>query len=354
MVFDGADFDNHELVVFGRDADTGLSAIIAIHSTNLGPACGGCRMWPYANEADALRDALRLSRGMSYKNAMAGLPLGGGKSVIIGDSRKDKSEALFRAFGRMVDSLGGRYIAAEDVGTSVADIMAMAQSTKHVAGLATGHAASGDPSPFTAYGIYLGIKAAAKHKLGSDSLKGVRIAVQGLGNVGSHVCRHLAEEGAVLFVTDIQPDAVSRAVAQFGATAVEPGRIHAADVDIYAPCALGAVINEQTLPEIKAKVIAGGANNQLATDAVGELVRQAGILYAPDYVINGGGIINVSAEVTQSYDKAAVLRQVEQIPVTLSDIFRRADRDNRPTSTIADEMARERLAAGKRTALAAE
>lgn len=347
MLFDFPDFDNHELVLFGRDAASGLSAIIAVHSTALGPACGGCRMWPYANDQEAMRDALRLSRGMSYKNAMAGLPLGGGKSVIIGDSRKDKSDDLFRAFGRVIDSLGGRYIAAEDVGISVADVMTMGQTTPHVAGLSKGHDASGDPSPFTAYGVYLGIRAAVRHKLGADSLKGVRVAVQGLGNVGSHLCQRLADDGALLTVTDIHADAVARAVERFAAKAVAPDAIHAADVDVYAPCALGAVINPHTLEAIAAKVVAGGANNQLETDRMGEALRASGILYAPDYVINGGGIINVSAEVTQDYDRDAVLRQVERIPVTLTEIFRRADRENRPTSAVADEMAREILSAAK-------
>lgn len=347
MLFDFPDFDNHELVLFGRDEASGLAAIIAVHSTALGPACGGCRMWPYANDTEAMRDALRLSRGMSYKNAMAGLPLGGGKSVIIGDSRKDKTDELFRAFGRVIDSLGGKYIAAEDVGITVADVMTMGQTTRHVAGLSKGHDASGDPSPFTAYGVYMGIKAAVKHKLATDSLRGVRVAVQGLGNVGSHLCQRLADDGAILTVADIHADAVQRAVDKFGAMAVAPDRIHAADADVYAPCALGAVINPRSLPELKAKIVAGGANNQLETDPMGEALRAAGILYAPDYVINGGGIINVSAEVTQDYDRDSVLRQVERIPVTLTEIFRRADRENRPTSAVADEMAREILAAGK-------
>lgn len=347
MLFDFPDFDNHELVLFGRDEATGLAAIIAVHSTALGPACGGCRMWPYANDTEAMRDALRLSRGMSYKNAMAGLPLGGGKSVIIGDSRKDKTDELFRAFGRVIDSLGGKYIAAEDVGITVADVMTMGQTTRHVAGLSKGHDASGDPSPFTAYGVYMGIKAAVRHKLATDSLRGVHVAVQGLGNVGSHLCQRLADDGAILTVTDIHADAVQRAVDKFGAMAVAPDRIHAADADVYAPCALGAVINPRSLPELKAKIVAGGANNQLETDPMGEALRAAGILYAPDYVINGGGIINVSAEVTQDYDRDSVLRQVERIPVTLTEIFRRADRENRPTSAVADEMAREILAAGK-------
>jgi len=348
MVFEFPDFDNHEQVLFGRDADSGLMAIIAVHDTALGPACGGCRMWPYAGEAEALRDVLRLSRGMSYKNAMAGLALGGGKSVIIGDSRRHKSDALFRAFGRLVDSLGGRYIAAEDVGITTADVAVMGQTTRHVAGLTNGHAASGDPSPFTAHGVFLGIQAAVRHRFGSDSLAGVRVAVQGLGNVGSHLCRELHAAGARLVVSDIHADAVARVVEAYGATAVAPDAIHAADVDIFAPCALGAVLNDDSLTTLKARIVAGAANNQLAHDGVGESLRELGVLYAPDYVINAGGIINVSAEVLRGYDRDAVMRQVARIPHTLADIFARADRDGRPTSQIADDMARERLAAARR------
>ncbi len=354
MLFGAQDFDNHELVLFGSDKATGLKAIIAVHDTTMGPACGGCRMWPYATEDEAVKDVLRLSRGMSYKNVMAGLPLGGGKSVIIGDPKKDKSEAMFRAFGRIIDSLGGRYIAAEDVGITVADVHTMGKETEHVAGLSKGEDASGDPSPFTAYGVYLGIKAAAQHKLGTDSLKGLRVAVQGLGNVGSHLCRRLHADGAVLLVSDIYPEAVKRAVDEFGATAVDPAQIHAADVDIFAPCALGAVLSDVTLPQLKAGIVAGGANNQLAVDAIGRQLRDMKVLYAPDYVINGGGIINVSAEVTRDYDKDAVLKKVERIHGTLLDIFRRADAEDRPTNEIADQMARERLAAAKQTRLAAE
>lgn len=346
-VFDAPDFDNHELVLFGRDGESGLKAIVAVHDTAFGPACGGCRMWPYATEADAIRDVLRLSRGMSYKNAMAGLPLGGGKSVIIGDSRTSKTEGLLRAFGRVVDSLGGRYIAAEDVGITVADVQTMGLETRHVAGLSKGHDASGDPSPFTAYGVYLGIKAAVRHRLGADSLKGVRVAVQGLGNVGSHLVRRLAEDGAILYVSDIHADNVARSVDAHGAMAVDPARIHAADVDVFAPCALGAVINPATIVDLRATVIAGGANNQLSVDAMGGELRDRGILYAPDYVINAGGIINVAGEVLNGYDRADVLRRVERIPATLTDIFRRAEREGRPTSMIADEMARERLAAAR-------
>lgn len=353
MVFDAPDFDNHETILFGSDPETGLRAIIAVHDTALGPACGGCRMWPYASEAEAVRDVLRLSRGMSYKNAMAGLPLGGGKAVVIGDSRKDKTEAMMRAFGRVVEQLGGRYITAEDVGTTVADMQAMGQSTRHVAGLSKGSAASGDPSPFTAYGVFLGLKAAVRHRLGTDSLKGLRVAVQGLGNVGGNLARQLAEAGATLVVSDIHADAVARAVEAYGATALPPERIHAAEVDVFAPCALGAVLHERSVAEMKASVVAGAANNQLATDPVGELLRQRGILYAPDYVINAGGIINVAAEVMHAYDRDAVLRQVERIPATLAEVFRRADADGRPTSEVADRMARERLAAARGSKAAA-
>lgn len=346
-VYGAPDFADHEGVLFVRDAASGLRAIIAVHDTALGPACGGCRMWPYATEAEALRDVLRLSKGMSYKNAMAGLPLGGGKSVIIGDSRADKSEALFRAFGRAVDGLGGRYVAAEDVGITVDDVQIMGRETAHVAGLAKGHDASGDPSPFTAYGVHLGIKAAVRHRLGADGLKGVRVAVQGLGNVGGHLARRLHEEGAALVVADIDKAAVARAVDTFGAVAMDPARIHAADVDVFAPCALGGAVNPSTLPEIRATVVAGGANNQLAVDTMGEALRERGILYAPDYVINAGGIINVAAEVQHGYDRAAVLRQVERIPATLADIFQRAEREGRPTNAVADEAARERLATAR-------
>jgi leucine dehydrogenase len=343
MLFDLPDFDNHERVLFGKDAATGLSCIIAVHSTTLGPACGGCRMWAYANDAEALRDALRLSRGMSYKNAMAGLPLGGGKSVIIGNSAKDKSDDLFRAFGRVIDSLGGLYVAAEDVGITVADVTRMAETTRHVAGLTQGRDASGDPSPFTAYGVFLGIEVAVRHRLGADSLKGLRVAVQGLGNVGRHLCDRLAQAGAHLIVSDLRPEAVQSVVEAHAATAVAPEAIHAADADVFSPCALGGSIHAAMLDALKAKVVAGGANNQLATPDMGEVLRQRGVLYAPDYVINAGGIINVSAEVTQAYDRQAVMQKVERIPRTLESIFARAEIEAHPTDAIADAMARDLL-----------
>jgi leucine dehydrogenase len=351
MLFAAPDFDGHERVLFAHDPESGLKAIIAVHDTALGPACGGCRMWPYANGDEALRDVLRLSRGMSFKNAMAGLPLGGGKSVIIGDSRTAKTPALMRAFGDAVESLGGRYVAAEDVGISTADVQIMAERTRHVAGLPAGAGGSaadhdsgyGDPSPFTAYGVYLGIRAAVRHRLGSDTLKGVRVAVQGVGNVGSHLVARLVADGALVLIGDIHADAVARLQAAHGVTAVDPAGMAGADVDVYAPCALGGAISERTLETLRATIVAGGANNQLATAEMGEALRQRGVLYAPDYVINAGGIINVAAEVVGHYDRAAVLRQVEQIPETLAAIFRTADTEGSATAAVADRLAQHRL-----------
>lgn len=339
-VFEHREFHGHEQVVFCHDAASGLKAIIAIHNTNRGPALGGCRMWPYANEAEALTDVLRLSRGMTYKSALAGLSYGGGKSVIIGDPRRDKSEALFRAMGRFVDSLGGRYVVAEDVGISVPDVAIMARETAHVAGLP--ERGAGDPSPATAYGVYMGMKAAARHRFGSDSLKGLRVAVQGVGHVGYCLCRHLAAEGAELLVADIAQDSLDRAAREFGARVVAPERIAAAAVDIYAPCALGAVINDATLPLLQAKIVAGSANNQLAEPRHGAALRQRGILYAPDYVINAGGVIAISHE-GKSFDEARAFAQVAKIHDTLLEIFRRADAAQLATSDAADRLAEERF-----------
>jgi leucine dehydrogenase len=339
-VFEHREFDGHEQVVFCHDSASGLKAIIAIHNTNRGPSLGGCRMWPYASGAEALTDALRLSRGMTYKSALAGLAYGGGKSVIIGDPRRDKSEALFRAMGRYVDSLGGRYTVAEDVGISVPDVEIMAQESAHVAGITSGGA--GDPSPATAYGVYMGIKAAAQHRLGVDSLRGLRVAVQGVGHVGYYLCRHLAAEGAELIVADIAEDTLDRAVREFDARAMAPERIAAAAVDVYAPCALGAVINDASLPDLQAKVVAGSANNQLAEARHGEALRQRGILYAPDYVINAGGIINISHE-GPGYDAAKAFAHVAKIHDTLLEIFHRADTAKIATSEAADRIAEERF-----------
>ena len=345
-VFNHPEFDNHEQVVFCSDRESGLQAIIAIHSTALGPACGGCRMWDYVSDEDALIDVLRLSRGMTYKNAMAGLPLGGGKAVIIGDAKTIKSEALFRKFGQYVHSLSGRYISAEDVNITTADISMVNQETPYVAGL---EGKSGNPGPFTAIGTYRGIKAAAKHKFGSDDLSGRTVAVQGLGSVGFYLCEHLHKEGVKLIVSDINPAAVDRAVSQFGATAVGLNDIYSVECDVYAPCALGATINDDTLPQFKCAIIAGCANNQLKEARHGELLRQKGILYAPDYVINAGGIINVSMEIRpEGYDEAQSTKQVLAIYDTLLTVFARAAETGQPTNVVADLMAQEIIARGKK------
>ena len=343
-IFDMREFDGHELVVFGNDARTGLRAIIAIHSTTLGPAAGGCRMRPYATTAEAVADVLRLSRGMSYKNAMAGLALGGGKAVIMGDSRKAKTAELFEAFGRLVDSLGGRYVTAEDVGTTITDMSNVARATRYVAGLGTAPGrAGGDPGPKTALGVHLGIKAAVKFRLGRSDLKGVKVAIQGLGGVGQHLCGLLAAEGAELFVADVQPAAVQRAQEQFKAHPVAVEEVLALDVDVLSPCALGAVLNSKSIPKLRARIVAGAANNQLAQDGDGAALQAAGILYAPDYVINAGGIISVSREYQGGASEAQVIADIQAIPARLTEIFERARRENRPTNQVADQMARERL-----------
>ncbi len=343
-VFDAPDFDDHEQVVFGRDADAGLKAIIAVHDTTLGPALGGCRMWPYASEGEALADALRLSRAMTFKHALAGTGQGGGKAVVIGDPKVGKSPALLRALGRFIDTLGGRYVTAEDVGTSVADMDELRRTTRHVAGFAKG--GSGDPSPATAYGVFCGIKAAVRHKLGRDDLGGLRVAVQGLGHVGYALCGHLHEAGARLFVADIDDDASQRAVDAYSAVAAAPDEIHALDVDVFAPCALGGALNDFTIPHIKAPIVAGGANNQLARESHGQELAARGILYAPDYVINAGGVINIS--LANDYDRDRAMRKAEKISDTLTQIFDRADADGLPTNAVADRLARERIAAARR------
>jgi leucine dehydrogenase len=343
-IFNMREFDAHELIVFGDDAATGLRAVIALHSTALGPAAGGCRMWPYATLTEAVSDVLRLSRGMSYKNAIAGLPFGGGKSVIIADPQKQKTPELFEAFGRFVDSLGGRYLTAEDVGTTTADMASVARATRYVAGLgrAPGEA-GGDPAPKTALGVHLGIKAAVRFKLGRSDLEGLSVAIQGLGGVGSHLARMLADEGARLKVADVRAAAVRRVCDELGASAVAVEDVLAEDVDVLAPCALGAVINEQSIPRLHARIVAGAANNQLAQGQDGQSLLAAGILYAPDYVINAGGIISVSREYRGGATDAQVLEDIGQIPLRLTEIFERARHENRTTNAVADEMARERL-----------
>jgi leucine dehydrogenase len=342
-IFDMREFDAHELVVFGNDPATGLRSIIALHSTALGPAAGGCRMWPYESTADAVADVLRLSRGMSYKNAMAGLPFGGGKSVIIGDSRKAKTPQLFEAFGRMIETLGGRYIVAEDVGTTTTDMSNVRHVTRFVAGLgAAPGQAGGDPGPKTALGVFLGIRAAVRFRLGRSDLKDVSVAVQGVGGVGYHLCRLLASEGARLLVADVRPGAVARVCEEFNARAVPVEDVLSLEADVLAPCALGAVLNLQTIPKLRARIIAGAANNQLAQGQDGSALQAAGILYAPDYVINAGGIISVSREY-HGGSEAQVQNDIQAIAGRLTEIFERARRENRTTNAVADQMARERL-----------
>lgn len=339
-LFTHREFDAHEQVVFCHDPASGLRAIIAIHNTKLGPAVGGCRMWPYATEEEALTDALRLSRGMTYKSALADLPFGGGKTVVIGDPKTMKSDALFLALGRFVETLGGRYIVAEDVGVSVEDVEIIGRATSHVAGVSAGGA--GDPSPATAYGVFMGIRAAVAHKLGSNSLDGVRVSVQGLGHVGMHLCGFLANEGVKLTVTDINQAAIEQAAREFHARAVAPDAIYGVPGEVFAPCALGAVVNDETIPLFKAPIIAGSANNQLAEARHGAELTQRGLLYAPDYVINAGGVINISHE-GPSYDKEAAVNHVAKIHDTLREIFNRAEADGMPTSEAADRLAEERL-----------
>jgi len=342
-VFEHPSFDDHEKVLFATDKDTGLRAIISVHSTARGPSCGGCRFWSYETSEAALNDALRLSQGMSYKNVMADLPIGGGKSVIMKPEGSFDREALFRAFGRAVDSLNGNYITAEDVGVNPADMVSVSQSTKYVTGLPEGKAASGDPSPITAEGVFRGIRACAK-RAGFSDLKGVRIAIQGAaGHVGSYLSGHLAKAGAELIIADINDEGLKALNEKYGARIVDKDSIYDQDVDVFAPCALGSVINPQTIDRIKAKVVAGAANNQLATRDMGAALQARGILYAPDYVINAGGIINVMGEILGDFDPAWVQGKLEALEATLGEILDRADSGGRPANVIADEMARARI-----------
>ncbi|HLR70404.1 MAG TPA: Glu/Leu/Phe/Val dehydrogenase [Pseudogracilibacillus sp.] len=338
---------DYEQLVFCQDKNSGLKAIIAIHDTTLGPALGGTRMWTYNSESEAIEDALRLARGMTYKNAAAGLNLGGGKAVIIGDPKKDKNPEMFRAFGRYIQSLDARYITAEDVGTTVEDMDLIHMETDYVTGT-SGSGSSGDPSPVTAYGIYKGMKAAAKEAFGDDSLEGKTVAVQGVGHVAYTLCEHLYKEGAKLIVTDINKDAVNRAVEAFNAEAVDPDDIYSVDCDIYSPCALGATINDETLAVLRAKVIAGSANNQLKTAKHGEILHERGIVYAPDYVINSGGVINVADELN-GYDQERALKKVDQIYDILLNVFEISKKENIPTAIAADRMAEERINSMKKS-----
>lgn len=345
-LFDLVDFDNHEQVVFGSDDATGLKTIIAVHSTALGPAAGGCRFWDYVSDEEALKDVLRLSRGMTYKNAMAGLKLGGGKGVIIGDPKKLKSNALFEAYGKQVNNLNGRYYTAEDVNITTGDMAVVNTVTDFVSGL---EGKSGNPGPFTALGTFLGIKAAVKFKLGKDRLKGIKVAVQGLGSVGYSLCEKLHAEGAELIVTDINSAALEKAKNELGAIVVGLDEIYAQDVDVYSPCALGASINDESIAQLKATIIAGCANNQLAETRHDEVLLDKGILYAPDYVINAGGIINVALEIyPEDYCADTATKLVKNIYDTLMNVFQVAQDKGQPTGIIADEMAREIIAKGKR------
>jgi leucine dehydrogenase len=333
----------HEQVVHCVDPVSGLRAIIAVHDTTLGPALGGCRMWPYETEDEALEDVLRLSRGMTYKAAVAGLNLGGGKAVILGDARRDKSELLLRAFGRFVHSLGGRYITAEDVGTSVPDMEWVRMETPYVTGIARALGGSGDPSPMTARGVYIGMKASARWLHGTDDLSRFRVAVQGLGATGTHLARHLHAEGVRLVVTDIDPERVSRAVAEFGAQAVVEDAIYTTGAEIFAPCALGGVVNDETLRRLTCSIIAGSANNVLADeDRHGTLLREKGILYAPDFVINSGGLINVANELEGYHEDRAKL-QVDKIGDVLTEIYEVSREAGMPTIQAANRVAERRI-----------
>ncbi|MBI1339750.1 amino acid dehydrogenase [bacterium] len=342
-MFDHAAFAGHESVHHFHDREAGLRAIIAIHSTRRGPAAGGCRMWKYASSDAALTDALRLSQGMSYKNAMADLPLGGGKAVIIGDSHTEKSPELFRAFGDAVNSLAGRYWTAEDVGVSPTDMAFAAERTKYVAGLAEGAAASGDPSPVTARGVFLGVKACARQAWGDDDLSGRKVAVQGVGHVGGRVCELLAEAGATLVITDVHSDLLRSVAKATGASVVEPDAIYDQDVDIFSPNALGAILNPETLARLSCRIIAGGANNQLATPDIGDQLAERGLIYAPDYVINGGGIINVASEISGVFDADWVEQKLQRLIVTLSEVLAQAATESRGANRVADEIARRRI-----------
>lgn len=335
--------NDHEQVVFCYDKSSGLKSIIAIHNTTLGPALGGTRFWDYESDQAALKDVLRLSRGMTYKAAITGLHLGGGKAIIIGNSQKDKSEALFRRYGKFVNGLSGRYITAEDVGTSEQDMEWISRETEYVSGVPEYMGGGGDPSPFTAYGTFLGIKACVKELYGNDSLEGKKVGVQGAGHVGQHLMSYLKDAGAKIYVTDIRKESLKKLVEEFNATIVEPEDIYDIDMDIYSPCALGATVNSETIGRLKCQIIAGAANNQLEDEEIhGEMLIDKGILYAPDFLINAGGLINVSAEL-DGYNKAQVLANTEKIYDRTLEIFRLAKAEKITTQKAAITIAEKRL-----------
>lgn len=334
---------NHEQVVFCHDKETGLKAIIAIHNTVLGPSLGGTRMWMYKNDNEALTDVLRLSRGMTFKASISGLNLGGGKAVIIGDSKKDKTEALFRRFGQFVNSLGGKYITAEDVGTSTKDMEYVAKETKHVTGLPESMGGGGDPSPVTAYGVYMGMKAAAKQVWGNDSLTGKKVIVQGVGHVGENLVKHLSEENAVVYISDINKEAIKHVAEMYKATIADPDSIFGMDADIYAPCALGATLNTENINALRCSIVAGAANNQLADENIhGPMLMEKGILYAPDFLINAGGLINVYSELV-GYDRKKALAETEKIYDYTLNIFAKSAKEHIHTQKAAQELAEKRI-----------
>jgi len=339
-VWDLPDFDAHEGVHFFSDPASGLRAVIAIHSTHLGPAAGGTRFWHYADTNDAVTDALRLSRGMSFKNAMAGLPVGGGKGVILADAARTKTPEMLAAFGRAIDSLGGRYITAEDVGMGEADLVAIGRETRHVSGLPVGEGhAGGDPGPSTAMGVFLGVKAAIKRALGKDSANGVHVAIQGVGSVGGGLARLLAGEGARLTLADVDQARAQALAKELGASVVDAAEILAVDADVVSPCALGAILTAESIAKLNTPVIAGGANNQLATPEDGDRLHARGILYAPDYVINAGGIINVTLEYLGQGDRAEVQARLKQIPGRLETIWAESAATGETAAGVADRMA---------------
>lgn len=335
-------YGDHEEVVFCHNKDVGLKAIIAIHNTTLGPALGGTRMWNYASEEEALIDVLRLSKGMSYKAAAAGLNLGGGKAVIIGDPKTQKTEAMFRAFGAFVNSLNGLYITAEDVGTTVKDMEYIFMETPYVTGIPTTFGGSGDPSPYTAHGVLMGIKAAVKEKLKTDSLAGIRVALQGLGNVGSHLLDYLVKEKAIVTIADIDQAKTKKLSEKYGVKVEDPNEIVTSDCDVFAPCALGAIINDQTIGQLKCKVVAGGANNQLAEARHGVALAELGILYAPDFVINAGGLMNVFVEL-EGYSPERAIDKTAQVYDNLMEVFAMAKATGETVEEAANGLAEKRI-----------
>ncbi|WP_048331202.1 Glu/Leu/Phe/Val family dehydrogenase [Bizionia psychrotolerans] len=346
-VFGQHSFDNHEQVVFCNDKDTGLKAIIGIHNTVLGPALGGTRMWNYANEWEALNDALRLSRGMTFKSAITGLNLGGGKAVIIGDAKTQKTPELMRKFGEFVHSLSGKYITAEDVGMTTADMDTVREVTPYVTGISESLGGAGNPSPITAYGVFMGMKAAAKYKFGSDVLEGKSVFVQGIGNVGEALVEHLVDEGANVTISDISQERLEEVRAKYAVSIYGGNDIYSEAMDIYAPCALGATINDDTIYKLKAQVIAGAANNQLAIEQKhGKILQERGIIYAPDFLINAGGIINVYAEL-EGYDRKEIMRKTENIYNTTLEILNNANTHNITTNHAALNIAQARIDARK-------